>query len=430
MTSSTTQLIDFALGFAEADRAWAEWIIWLLESKGYTIGEYDSSEDDEPVPIQQINGQHLVAILSQQFFSSRARSQKITEILQYRENQEQCRVLPIRVKDCQLDEFFQSVAYLDLVGDDRVHAQQKLLEAAQSLPLPFNPPPQPPFRKPQPPFPGESQGLVQIRQRGQAKGYVEKLGNAVQLEMMQIPGGIFTMGAPDSEEGSPDQERPTHQVTVQPFFMGRYPVTQVQWRFIAELPQIGRALDPDPSGFKGDKRPVEQVSSIDAIEFCERLSQFTGKSYRLPSEAEWEYACRAGTTTPFHFGETIDARVANYAAQGNLTGSGQYGRGQLGEDRQQTIDVGSLNSANAFGLYDMHGNITEWCMDNWHITYEGAPNDGSVWLQINPENHHSRIRRGGSWKANVRGCRSAFRSPAGVGFTSNHLGFRVVSSIA
>ena len=113
--------------------------------------------------------------------------------------------------------------------------------------------------------------------------------------MVQIPGGTFTMGAPETEEGSKDDERPQHQVTVPAFFMGKYQVTQAQWKFVASLPQVNRELKADPSRFKGDNRPVEQVTWFDAVEFCQRLSQHTKRNYRLPSEAEWEYACRAGT---------------------------------------------------------------------------------------------------------------------------------------
>ena len=120
--------------------------------------------------------------------------------------------------------------------------------------------------------------------------------------MVAIPGGSFTMGAPKNERYSSDRESPQHQVTVQSFLMGKYPVTQAQWKAVAALPKVNRDLKLEPSKFKGDDLPVEQVSWYDAVEFCDRLSQHTGKQYRLPSEAEWEYACRAGTTTPFHFG--------------------------------------------------------------------------------------------------------------------------------
>jgi formylglycine-generating enzyme required for sulfatase activity len=124
--------------------------------------------------------------------------------------------------------------------------------------------------------------------------------------MILIPAGDFIMGAPTEEDKSYDDERSQRRVTIpSPFFMGRYPITQAQWRIVASFPQIKRKLSLEPSNFKGDNRPVESVSWYDCLEFCARLSVHTGKNYRLPTEAEWEYACRAGTTTPFHFGETI-----------------------------------------------------------------------------------------------------------------------------
>ncbi len=161
--------------------------------------------------------------------------------------------------------------------------------------------------------------------------FAEDLGGGVSLDMVLIPPGEFTMGSPPDEPEHNDSEGPQHQVTIaQPFFMGQYPVTQAQWERVASMPQVKRAIDPQPSGFKGENRPVEQVSWLDAEELCLRLSQQTQRSYRLPSEAEWEYACRAGTSTPFHFGETIDASLANYCAQDKYGDSGKYGRGQLG----------------------------------------------------------------------------------------------------
>ncbi len=230
------------------------------------------------------------------------------------------------------------------------------------------------------------------RSQGTAKQFIEALGNQAQLEMVQIPGGTFTMGAPKTEEGSGDDERPQHQVTVQGFFMGKYPVTQAQWRAVANLPQIERKLKPDPSRFKGDNRPVEQVNWFDAVEYCQRLSQHTKRNYRLPSEAEWEYACRAGTTTPFHFGETITSELANYNAEST------YGDAPKGESRKETTEVGSFGVANGFGLYDMHGNVYEWCADQYHSSYEKAPTDGSAWIESENDNdNHSRLLRGGSW---------------------------------
>jgi formylglycine-generating enzyme required for sulfatase activity len=217
------------------------------------------------------------------------------------------------------------------------------------------------------------------RSRGRAEFFTEDLGNNVVLEMVAIPGGQFLMGSPENEPQRHDSESPQHTVTVQPFFMGKFPVTQAQWAAVAVLEKVEIDLELDPSYFKGANRPVEQVSWNHAIEFCARLSNKTGKSYRLPSEAEWEYACRAGTTTPFYFGETITTELANY--NGNTT----YGSGIKGQYRQQTTDVG-IFPPNPFGLFDMHGNIWEWCQDEWHQNYNEAPTDGSAWLSDN-DNH-------------------------------------------
>ncbi|MEQ8465594.1 protein kinase domain-containing protein, partial [Coleofasciculus sp. E1-EBD-02] len=146
--------------------------------------------------------------------------------------------------------------------------------------------------------------LTLNRRTQQAYHYIETLGD-VPLEMVAIPEGTFQMGSPETEDERDNNESPQHWVTIKPFFLGKYPITQAQWQTVAQFPKVERELDPDPSNFKGKNRPVECVSWYDCVEFCARLSQYTGWNYRLPSEAEWEYACRAGTTTPFHFGETI-----------------------------------------------------------------------------------------------------------------------------
>jgi len=191
------------------------------------------------------------------------------------------------------------------------------------------------------------------------------------IPMVSIPAGSFLMGSPANELGRSVIEGPQHEVTLAAFWMAQTPITQAQWREVASWQKQGRDLDPDPSHFKGENRPVERVSWLDAIEFCNRLSQRTGKNYTLPSEAQWEYTCRAGTTTPFHFGPTINTEAANY--DGNYT----YGQGERGTYREQTTDVASF-PANPWGLYDMHGNVWEWCRDEWHDSYEGAPADGSA----------------------------------------------------
>jgi formylglycine-generating enzyme required for sulfatase activity len=273
------------------------------------------------------------------------------------------------------------------------------------------------------------------RSQGTAQFYIENLGienweNQTQLEMVLIKGGTFTMGAPETEEGSRDSERPQHEVTVPMFFMSKYPVTQAQWKFVASLPQVNRELEPEPSRFKGDNRPVEYVSWFDAVEFCDRLTQYTKRPYRLPSEAEWEYACRAGTTTPFNFGETITTDLANYQGTDNeeYKWSGSYGRGSKGIYREETTEVGSFGVANAFGLYDMHGNVLEWCADHWHENYERAPTDGSAWIG-DSNNNQLRLLRGGSWHYVSVNCRSAFRDDGNPGNDYYDVGFRVACSV-
>jgi formylglycine-generating enzyme required for sulfatase activity len=262
-----------------------------------------------------------------------------------------------------------------------------------------------------------------------AQYFIEDLGNGIQLEMVMIPSGSFMMGSPETEEGSTDDERPQHQVTIKAFCLGKYQVTQAQWKAVAAFPQVNKELKLDPSRFKGDNRPVEQVSWENAVEFCDRLSRHTKRQYRLPSEAEWEYACRAGTTTPFHFGETITTNLANYQGTDNeeYKWSGSYGSGPKGVYREETTAVGSFGVANNFGLYDMHGNVWEWCQDDWHSDYEGAPTDGSAWLS-SEESSDRKLLRGGSWDINPGYCRSAYRIDLNLGDYYHHIGFRVVCS--
>ncbi len=264
--------------------------------------------------------------------------------------------------------------------------------------------------------------LIVKRTQQQANAFSEDLGNGIVLEMIEIKSGSFMMGAPENEEGSSNNERPQHQVTVPTFFMGKYPITQAQWKVVASLPQVNRSLKLDPSRFKGDNRPVEQVSWFNAVEYCDRLSQHTGKIYRLPSEAEWEYACRAGTTTPFHFGETIKSKLANYNADYIYDG------GVKGIYREETTDVGSFGVANAFGLYDMHGNVREWCADHWHSNYKEAPTDGSVRPRHN--DNDSRLLRGGSWYDLPEYCRSACRNYYIADYDDRSFGFRVVCGVS
>jgi formylglycine-generating enzyme required for sulfatase activity len=251
-------------------------------------------------------------------------------------------------------------------------------------------------------------GKVIERQFREARQVVIDLGKGVNLEMVYIPAGTFLMGAAPNEARADSEEYPQHQVTLKSFYMGKYPVTQAQWQAI---------MGNNPSYFKGEKRPVENVTWEDAKVFCDRLSQRTGQTFRLPSEAEWEYACRAGTTTPFYFGETITPDLVNY------DGNYPYGEAPKGKYRKETTPVGSFRP-NAFGLYDMHGNVWEWCEDVWHENYKGAPTDGSVWETGG--DHSYRLLRGGSWSTLAVWCRAAHRYLLSPDYRYNRIGLRVV----
>lgn len=242
----------------------------------------------------------------------------------------------------------------------------------------------------------------------------EDLGLGVVLKLVRAHADSFQIGSP-KDEGE-DNERPQSQITIAPFWIGQTLVTQAQWSMVAAMRPIGRKLAANPSRFKGANRPVEQVSWDDAVEFCRRLTRHSGSEYQLPSEAEWEYACRAGTTTPFHFGETLTSGLAHYDAYAT------YGDEPRGITKLETTDVGRF-SANAFGLYDMHGNVWEWCQDLWHGSYDGVPSDGSVWMTGG--NADVRVLRGGSWVNGPGACRSAYRNSKGADYSSWDIGFRV-----
>jgi formylglycine-generating enzyme required for sulfatase activity len=289
-----------------------------------------------------------------------------------------------------------------------------------------------------------------LRQPRQTQGFRELLradGEAEALSLLWIPPGRFWMGSPATEPERSDSEGPQHLVQLQGFFMSQTPITQAQWREVAgwkEGPgeQWDRELKLDPSRFqsKGEKAnkvvrllegesindqyPVENVNWWDAMEFCHRLSKRTGRTYTLPSEAQWEYACRAGTTTPFHFGDMISPELANY--DGNYA----YADGPKGIYRAQTTHLGMI-PANAWGLHDMHGNVWEWCLDEWHESYEGAPTDGRAWVDAaeaekSKESVKTKLLRGGSWIFSHWDCRSAYRYHLIPDDAFYGVGFRVV----
>jgi formylglycine-generating enzyme required for sulfatase activity len=267
----------------------------------------------------------------------------------------------------------------------------------------------------------DAQGEKISSYQKQTQCLTEDLGKGVMLEMVVIPGGEFLMGSSESEGKRYTNERPQHSVTVKPFLMSNTPITQAQWREIACLAKVNQKLTLRPSNVGGKKHPVTKVSWYDAIEFCDRLSQNKGHEYRLPSEAEWEYACRAGTTTPFHFGETITSKLANY------NGGHLYASEPKEIYREQTTPMGSFQFANSFGLFDMHGNVWEWCLDNWHQNYNNAPSNGDAWLDSSE--NQTRVMRGGSWLNAPSMCRSSYRQYTNASEILDNVCFRIVRSL-
>lgn len=253
----------------------------------------------------------------------------------------------------------------------------------------------------------DQKGLIIEKNMREAKAFREMINEHTDLEMIYIPGGSFVMGSPYGEIGRFENESPQHPVKLHSFWLGKYPITQLQYQDI---------MGTNPSFFIGTRLPVENVSWFDAVEFCQRLSEKTGKHYRLPTEAEWEYACRANTINPFHTGATIITTLANF------NGLYTYGLGPRGVHRKHTTDV-SLFRPNNFGLYDLHGNVWEWCQDNWHDNYLCCPTDASAWEGDTKDN--LRIQRGGSWYEHPRNCRSASREKSNPNFSANNYGFRV-----
>jgi formylglycine-generating enzyme required for sulfatase activity len=231
-------------------------------------------------------------------------------------------------------------------------------------------------------------------------------------ELVVVPAGEFLMGSAEEEEGRFDQEGPRHRVSIgQRLAIGRYPVTFAEYDRFCEAKQREK---PGDQGWGRERRPVINVSWRDAQAYIMWLSQETGRAHRLPSEAEWEYACRARTTTRYSFGDAITTREANYADSG------------LG----RTSEVGAY-PANPWGLHDMHGNVCEWVEDDWHESYRGAPTDGSAWKEAKePTDSRLCVLRGGSWGSHPRHCRSAYRVRFVTGGRVNDVGFRVARTLS
>lgn len=273
-------------------------------------------------------------------------------------------------------------------------------------------------------FGGGQPRATPVAQKIAAQSFTENV-NGVKLEMIAVPAGKFVMGTDDADPGRHgENEEPAHGVAVGEFYLGKFEVTQAQWRAV---------MGTDPSLFKGDDLPVEQVSWEDAQEFCRRLSGLTGRQYRLPTEAEWEYACRAGTAGAFY------AELDAIAWYGDNSGDERVDASELyrksGEDYvrllvekygHRTHPVGQ-KQPNGFGLHDMVGNVSEWCEDVYHDGYGGAPADGSAWLTGG--NPGFRVRRGGSFLATSLASRSAFRPRTNLDLRHSTAGLRVAASV-
>jgi formylglycine-generating enzyme required for sulfatase activity len=291
----------------------------------------------------------------------------------------------------------------------------------------------------------DENGRQQPPQRASAAVFTEALGSGTGLDMVAVPSGSFTMGSPDNEPERRPNEDPQRHVTLTQFFIGAAPITQAQWLAVvmAHPAKLQHDLNPNPSFFRGIDLPVESITWYEAEEYCRRLAIITGRDYRLPSEAEWEYACRAGTVSPFNVGPTITTDLANYCGAGGAVcgdnfgksiasdyyngvnyGSGAYAQGPTGAFRGVTTRAGTF-LPNRFGLYDMHGNVWEYCLDI-AAPYNDAPTDGSAFLS-RPD-YGNRIVRGGSWSHNPAICRSAYRdgiAPDSPGW-QGRVGMRVI----
>jgi formylglycine-generating enzyme required for sulfatase activity len=281
---------------------------------------------------------------------------------------------------------------------------------------------------------GQRSGIKSVDAPGKSAASEQRGGTVIKnpmgMEFVYVPAGNFMMGSADAavqtayKQAQIDvgadhaklewftREQPRHRVAIRKgFYMGRYEVTQAQWQAVT---------GNNPSNFKGcDQCPVEQVSWNDAQEFIRKLNAVNDDfTYSLPSEAQWEYACRAGTTTEFAFGNSLSSGPANF------DGNYPYDGAAKGVNREKTTPVGSFRP-NAWGLYDMHGNVWEWCEDVWHENYNGAPADGSAWLSGGDSNY--RVDRGGSWDFHGDALRSAYRFKAKPDVRVSNSGLRVVA---
>ncbi|MDB9526272.1 SUMF1/EgtB/PvdO family nonheme iron enzyme [Oscillatoria sp. CS-180] len=458
---------DVFISYTSADQAWGEWIAWVLEANGHTVRlrPWDFALDGNLILNLHMaaspGAQQFLVVLSKHYLELQSPIGGWPEEFEEQLSEAGFKLLSVLVEDCQPSGILADLPQLSLVEVSEVEAETQLLAAwsacitdesiiskgqsSQSGLTGFQVGAEASVMENSEgsilalPEDYEYRNRLKLRRRMlTVQGYREPLTDDLSIEMIQIPAGHFVMGSPEDELDRNSNEGPQHEVQVPEFFLGKYPVTQAEWRWVAEnVPQINRELTANPSHFKGDRHPVESVSWYDAVEFCDRLSLHTGRTYRLPSEAEWEYACRGQIAPPegansqyppFHFGETITTTVANYDGTDDPDGawSGSYGRGPKGEFRQKTTPVEHFEVTNAFGLCDLYGNVWEWCLDHWHDSYEGAPTDGSAWVDEDAEENQFRILRGGAWYNDPRSCRSAYRGINDPRGSINGFGFRVL----
>jgi formylglycine-generating enzyme required for sulfatase activity len=235
--------------------------------------------------------------------------------------------------------------------------------------------------------------------------YNQWLNPTIGLKMQYLPIGQYWMGSDTDDVESESSEKPQHFVAVEPFYMSSSPITQLQYKALVGV---------NPSHSPSYNLPVETVSYFDAAEFCRILSEQVGRTYRLPTEGEWEYACRANTNTPFSFGKTIDPAKSCY-------------RTTKIEGISKMPSPIEAYQPNQFGLYDMHGNVWEWCQDRWHDDYKNAPRNAVAWMC--DDDFSSRVIRGGSWQDCKQSCRSASRDHLDQSTKLSNVGFRVVCEI-
>lgn len=265
------------------------------------------------------------------------------------------------------------------------------------------------------------------RKQARCNLLIDDLGDGIKIELVRIRRGKYLMGALISETDHLFKSTPLREVTVSDFFMGRFEVTQELWRKVASFPKVEIPLMFNPSDSIGTSLPVENVTWREVKEFIARLNKKLGMTekagYRLPSEAEWEYAARAGTSTRFAFGDNINADLVVHDPSSRKYNISLQKRGNA------VKEVGSRLVANAWGLFDMHGNVLEWCEDAWHNNYVGAPIDGKAWIDETPNRSPDRVCRGGSWYDKENYCRSSSRFKYSENEKRNDLGFRLARSI-